>query len=146
MTDVAPLRREIVVPAGPDVAFRVFVEQIGRWWPLEQLSVFGAAATVGFEEGDIVETGPQGQRSVWGSVTTWCPGDEVAFTWHPGRDAGGASHVTVTFRPTDDGTLVSLVHGGWDAFADPAAARAEYDGGWAMVLDRYAAAAVAEVA
>jgi uncharacterized protein YndB with AHSA1/START domain len=146
---MTPLRREIAVPASPAVAFRVFVEQIGRWWPLEELSVFGDRSRVGFEGsegGEIVETGPDGQRSVWGSVTSWRPGEEVAFTWHPGRDAENASRVSVTFRPVADQTLVSLVHSGWEVFADPAAARAEYDTGWAMVLDRYVTAGVGAAA
>ena len=34
-------------------------------------------------------------------------------------------------------TLVRLEHAGWEAFADPAAARAEYDQGWPLVLDCY---------
>ena len=35
-------------------------------------------------------------------------------------------------------TLVTLIHSGWETFDDPAAARAEYDQGWPMVLTRYA--------
>ena len=66
----------------------------------------------------------------------------MAFTWHPGQPAERASQVAVTFAavpgPTAAGqTLVRLEHTGWDAFADPAAARAEYDHGWPLVLDRY---------
>ena len=40
--------------------------------------------------------------------------------------------------PRADQTLVRLEYTGWDAFDDPAAARAEYDHGWPMVLGRYA--------
>jgi activator of Hsp90 ATPase-like protein len=61
----------------------------------------------------------------------------VAFTWHPGQPAERASHVEVTFAAADVQTLVSVKHTGWDAFADPAAARAEYDHGWPLVLGRY---------
>jgi hypothetical protein len=32
---------------------------------------------------------------------------------------------------------VVLEHSGWQAFGDPAAARAEYEHGWPMVLGRY---------
>jgi hypothetical protein len=66
---VPPLRREILVDADPATAFEVFTARIGQWWPLAELSVYGAGATV--------------------------------------------------------------------EIADPAAARAEYDQGWTMVLDRY---------
>jgi uncharacterized protein YciI len=62
------------------------------------------------------------------------------MTWHPGRDTLAASQVTVTFRAAGDQTLVVLEHAGWDVFADPAAARAEYEHGWPEVLRLYQAA------
>ena len=43
----------------------------------------------------------------------------------------------MTFAAAQDQTLVTLEHSGWEAFADPAAARAEYDHGWPVVLDGY---------
>jgi len=64
VSTVPPIRREVLVDAGPEAAFDVFTAGIGRWWPIAELS-------------------------------------------------------------------------GWDAFADPAAARAEYDHGWPIVLGRY---------
>ena len=137
MTAVPPVRREIVVAATPDIAFRVFTERIGRWWPLADHSVYGADATVGFDAGDIVEVAADGRRAVWGSVTDWQPGRMLAFTWHPGKDASSSSRVTVAFAPSGDGTLVTLVHDGWEVFADPTAAQEEYGHGWPNVLARY---------
>jgi uncharacterized protein YciI len=76
---------------------------------------------------------------VWGTVTRWDPPEAVAFSWHPGYSADRASRVEVTFAAAGSGqTLVTLTHTGWEAFADPAAARAEYDQGWPFVLERYA--------
>jgi hypothetical protein len=139
MTSVPPIRREIHVEATPAVAFRVFTDRIGQWWPLSEFSVYGAGATVSFADGELVEVGPAGERSVWGSVTVWQPGERLAFTWHPGRTPDRAGLVTLTFREAATGTVVTLVHSGWEAFADPAGARAEYDSGWPTVLGRYAA-------
>jgi uncharacterized protein YciI len=104
--------------------------------------VYGKGATVAFTDGQIVERSPDGETSVWGTVTRWEPPTAVAFSWHPGQPAERASQVAVTFAaapgPTAAGqTLVRLEHTGWGAFADPAAARAEYDHGWPLVLDRY---------
>jgi hypothetical protein len=42
------------------------------------------------------------------------------------------------FAAIGEQTLVTLIHSGWETFDDPAAARAEYDQGWPMVLTRYA--------
>jgi uncharacterized protein YndB with AHSA1/START domain len=137
-----PIRREVIVPADAATAFAVFTDRIGAWWPLAELSVHGDG-TVALVDGDLVETAADGRRAVWGSVTTWEPPRRLALTWHPGRDAESASRVTVTFEDRPDGTLVTLEHDGWEVYADPAAARAEYGQGWPGVLARYTAAVTA---
>ncbi|MCU1473017.1 SRPBCC domain-containing protein [Amnibacterium sp.] len=145
MPDLPPVRREVLVPAVPAIAFEVFTTRIGTWWPLAELSVHGDGS-VAFVDGEIVETAADGRRAVWGTVTAWDPPDQVSFTWHPGRDAGVAGRVTVSFTERGDATLVVLEHAGWGAYADAAAARAEYDHGWPMVLDRFRVATSAESA
>jgi uncharacterized protein YciI len=142
VTDVSPIRREVVVELPPHEAFELFTARISEWWPLGELSVFGAGGTVAFIEGQIVETF-EGQTSVWGSVTEWEPGVRVSFTWHPGRGAGRESLVSVGFVARASGqTLVVLEHSGWEAFDDPVKARREYEQGWPMVLARYHDAAL----
>ena len=76
--------------------------------PLAELSVFGASATVAFEDGALVERSPDGQAAEWGQVTSWLPPGEFSMTWHPGRDTLAASQVTVTFRAAGDQTLIVL--------------------------------------
>lgn len=137
MSTVPPIHREILVDADPATAFEVFTERLGRWWPLAELSVYGADATVAFAGGQIIERSADGHAAVWGTVTRWEPPDAVAFSWHPGQPAERAGHVEVTFTALSGQTRVTLEHSGWEAFADPAAARAEYDHGWPMVLERY---------
>ena len=144
MSTVPPIRREILVDADPAAAFEVFTAGLGQWWPLEELSVLGQDATVAFTEGQIVERSGDGEAAVWGTVTRWEPPAAVAFTWHPGRPAERASHVEITFAAADGQTLVRLEHTGWDAFDDPAAARAEYEHGWPLVLDRFQQHAAAD--
>ena len=134
---VPPIRREVLVDADPAVAFEVFTARIGLWWPVAEKSVYGAGGTVAFAGGQIIEQSPDGERAVWGTVTRWEPPAMVAFTWHPGHAPERASHVEVVFAAAGPQTLVTLTHTGWDVFTDPAAARAEYDHGWPIVLDRY---------
>jgi uncharacterized protein YciI len=137
VSTVPPIRREILVDADPATAFEIFTAGIGRWWPLEKLSLHGQDSTVAFTDGRIVETSAGGERVVWGTVTRWDPPGALAFTWHPGYSADRASQVEVTFAAATAQTLVRLEHTGWEAFADPAAAREEYDHGWPIVLDGY---------
>jgi uncharacterized protein YndB with AHSA1/START domain len=135
---VPPIHREVLVDADPATAFDVFTARLGRWWPVAGHSVHGAGGTVAFAGGQIIELSAEGERTVWGTVTRWEPPGALAFTWYPGRTADRASQVEVTFTAAGSQTLVALTHSGWEAaFADPAAARAEYDQGWPAVLSCY---------
>jgi uncharacterized protein YndB with AHSA1/START domain/uncharacterized protein YciI len=140
MTTLPPLRRQVVVPAGAKVAFDVFTERIGEWWPVHRHSVYGAAATAAFRDGRLLETGPDGAEAVWGEVLDWDPPRRLRLTWHPGYDVARASEVEVSFAPVSEAlTLVTIEHRDWERFADPAAARDEYRNGWPAVLGGYAA-------
>jgi uncharacterized protein YciI len=133
-----PIRRQIVVAAKPEVAFEVFTEEIGQWWPLATHSVFGGDADVVFHDGRLVERDPGGAESVWGSVLDWEPPRGFRITWHPGSDPDQATEVEVAFVPVADGrTLVTLEHRGWERLPDPTATRTEYGNGWPKVLGRY---------
>jgi uncharacterized protein YndB with AHSA1/START domain len=139
MSTLPPLRRQVVVPSGPETAFEVFTDRIGAWWPVERHSVFGAGATAAFRDGRLVETGPDGGESVWGTVLEWDPPRLLSLTWHPGNAAERAGRVEVTFTPIADAlTLVTVTHDGWERLRDPAATRAEYRNGWPSVLAGFA--------
>ena len=93
MTKLPPIRRQVVVPAGPETAFDVFTAEIGSWWPLERFSVYGAKATTAFRDGRLVETGPDGTESEWAAVLDWEPPHRLRMSWHPGRPAASATVV-----------------------------------------------------
>lgn len=136
---VPPVRRQIVVPVAPAVAFDVFTSEIGLWWPLDTgLSVHGAGGTVRFVNGKLVEEAAGG-TAVWGSVVDWAPPELLRLTWHPGRDATDHTDLCIRFAAVGDGdqTLVTLEHTGWERLADPLGNRTEYAGGWVAVLERY---------
>ncbi len=137
MSELAPIRRDVIVPAAPAVAFRVFTDRIGEWWPVAEFSVHGAGSAVAFVGNALVESAPGQPDAVWGSVTVWDPPDTVAFSWHPGGEPDRASQVRVTFAAAGEQTLVHLEHSGWEKFANPAQARSEYEHGWPDVFDRY---------
>ncbi len=140
MAELPPIRREVFVTATPALAFRVFTDDIGNWWPVVGHSVHGAGSTVGFVDGQLLERHEGQPDQSWGTVTEWDPPAQLAFSWHPGRDAQRAAHVTVTFRALGEGTLVHLEHADWENYPDPQAAREEYRNGWPSVLDGYAQA------
>ncbi len=150
---MAPLVKTVVVPTTPERAFRLFTEELGKWWPLATHSVRGEEATdvrlEGAVGGQIVEYDASGPVGSWGTVSDWDPPHTVSFSWHPGSDPKQAGHVTVRFTATGEGatagsgngsdgsggsTLVELTHTGWERRPDGAQARENYDSGWDFVL------------
>jgi uncharacterized protein YciI/uncharacterized protein YndB with AHSA1/START domain len=133
------LRRQIIVACDQLTAYRLFVEEIGTWWPVATVGCFGQGATVKLDGHKFVETGPGGETAVWGTITESDAPRSLSFTWHPGREADVASLVRVSFTETSDeqATLVTLEHSGWESYPDPTAARNEYGSGWTGVLRTY---------
>ena len=141
MTD-QPLVKTITVPWPVERAFERFTKDIASWWPLDTHSVFpDQASTVVMPERpgeDIVETSPDGETGVWGTMLAFEAPGRLHFTWHPGRGPETAQEVEVTFSAEGDGTRVELTHTGWDVLGGKAEeTRSGYDSGWDFVLGRY---------
>jgi hypothetical protein len=57
-----PIRRQLIVPGGAELAFRVFTDEIGTWWPVGTgHSVFGAGSTVVVRDVPSWRPGPMGR-------------------------------------------------------------------------------------
>ena len=74
MSTVPPIRREVLVDAGPEAAFDVFTAGIGRWWPIAELRacIRGAREHGPFAGGQLAGDGRQraagtrlGDRDPW---------------------------------------------------------------------------------
>jgi uncharacterized protein YndB with AHSA1/START domain/uncharacterized protein YciI len=139
---LTPVRRQIVVPVAPSVAFEAFTDDTGEWWPVARHSVHGEGSTVSFVNGQLVEVSPDGP-SVWGTVLDWDPPRRFRMTWHAGTDPADATEVCVRFDEVGSHTLVTLEHTGWERRADAFAARSGYAGGWVGVLDAFSTRAAA---
>jgi hypothetical protein len=143
MTSPTPsdLRKTAKVGPPPNEAFEMFTKHIAAWWPLATHSVGMEQATAVEIEprvgGQIVETIADGSTSIWGTVEVWDPPARLRFTWHPGTPAEEATLVEVMFRQAGSGTIVELIHSGWDSRPDGATARAQYDTGWDFVFGLY---------
>ncbi|HEM47048.1 MAG TPA: hypothetical protein ENO23_08390, partial [Alphaproteobacteria bacterium] len=118
-------RASVLVRVGVEDAFRVFTEEIDRWW--RRGYAYRVAGTrrgiiclepkVGgrlfesFEDDDgetrVVETG---------RVTEWAPPSRLVFEWRAANFAPGEkTEVEVLFAPASRGTLVTVTHRGWSA-------------------------------
>jgi hypothetical protein len=98
-------------------------------------------------DGRIYERWHDGVEHDWGRITAWHPVERLAFTWSPDPADEIDTNVEVSFERVDGGTRVRLVHTGWEALGEAAAAkRASYDAGWPHVLTRLVDATLGPVA
>ncbi len=139
MPNQSPIRRQVLVGGDPADAYRLWIDDIGAWWPVNGFSCFGAGAGVAFAGQSIVETAPDGRKTRWAEVVSAEPGSRLELKWHPGRDAAESTRVVISFVGVPQaGTLITLDHDGWEGWPNPGAARADYRAGWRKVMARLA--------
>src|SRR4029450_5216440 len=84
-TDPNSVRKVVVVQAPPVVAWRVFTERMGTWWPLANYKIGKAKAVDAVIEprvgGRWYERGEDGSTCNWGSVLTWEPTTRLVLSW-----------------------------------------------------------------
>jgi uncharacterized protein YndB with AHSA1/START domain len=117
------VRVTVSVAVEPEIAFRVFTEEIDQWWkrgPAYRMAkgdrgILHLEPRAGgrlFESFDTDAGPPRVVQT--GEVTTWDPPLRLVFDW---RAVNFAPHekteVEVVFEPTPTGTLVTLTHRGW---------------------------------
>lgn len=117
------------VSATPQEAFDVFTQEIAAWWKpngLFQITPRGDGV-LRFELGEggrLVADLPNGKSFEVGRITTWAPGERLAFTWRQGTFAADQmTYVEVRFEPLGDETRVTVEHRGWDAIPQEHVAR-----------------------
>ena len=133
------IRKSIHVKRPVERTFRLFTEDIGKWWPLKEGFSFGGerAAEVfleGREGGRFFERFADGEEFDVGLVTAYVPPTRIVFTWKA-PEWDGPTEVEVRFSPEEDGTRVDLEHRGWErAGARGGDRRKDYERGWNRVL------------
>jgi uncharacterized protein YndB with AHSA1/START domain len=136
-TEVAPIEKTMVVAQPVEEAFRIYTEELGRWWPLqsharntERRDTAALEPGIG---GRLYERTRDGEELDWGEVQVWDPPHRLVHSWHLGRPE--ATEVELRFTPEGAGTRVELVHRGWDGLGDEGAGRrSRYDSGWDFVF------------
>ena len=138
------IRKAVRVGLPAEAAFELFTAKASEWWPLATHSVFGDdAQTVVFEAregGRFFERSSSGEEADWGRVLAIEAPYRFVVQWLV--DPRCAGELELRFEPDGDGTRVELEHRGWEQYGDGAEeAMAGYEGGWAVVLERYVGAA-----
>jgi len=122
----------VAVQVAPDLAFRLFTEEIDRWWrrgPLYR-HLGGAASTLHIEPGPggrVFERASEDAAAPLfevGRIGVWEPPRRFVFSWRNANFAAGEqTEVEVCFEPVADGTSVTVTHRGWAVLAPDHPAR-----------------------
>lgn len=130
------IRKLIVVARPPGIAFKVFCEDMDKWWP----AGFSGEGSKVFLEcrlgGRYYERRADGSEYEIGRVTAYQPPSIVAFTWRaPSWDV--VTQVEIRFTAEAGGTRIELEHSGWEQSEKTRQARSNYDSGWGRMLGHY---------
>lgn len=147
---VEPIRKSVVVNAGIERAFALFVERFDAIKPREHNLLGSPIVQTVFEPrvgGHIYDVGSDGSRCQWSRVLAYQPPTRIVFSWDIGptwqleSDPARASEVEVRFIAEEpDRTRVELEHRHLERHGDgwPSVARGVGgDAGWPLYLARY---------
>ena len=153
--DANSLRKVVRVKVPPAVAWRIFTEKMGTWWPLATHKIGKAKAVDAVIQpgvgGRWYERGEDGSICDWGRVLVWEPHSrlvlfwEISADWH--HDPDLKTEVEVRFIAEGrDGTRVELEHRHLDRYGarrDEMRGIFDSEGGWSALLAEFARAAAA---
>ncbi len=144
--DPNSVHKQVTVDAPQDVAWRVFTEQMGAWWPLTMYKIGAADAVDAVIEprvgGRWYERGDDGSTCQWGSVLAWEPPSRLVLSWDIGADwqydPSLKTEIEIRFIPEGDrATRVELEHRRLDRYGahrDRMRAVFDKEGDWGRLL------------
>jgi uncharacterized protein YndB with AHSA1/START domain len=84
-----PVKKEVVVEAPAERAFRVFTDKFGQWWPHAHhigTADFKTAVIEPQPGGRWYEIGVDGSECDWGKVLVWEPPRRLVMAWQLNAD------------------------------------------------------------
>ena len=151
--DANSVRKVVSVEAPQAVAWRVFTEKMGAWWPLAHYKIGKANAVDAVIEphvgGRWYERGDDGSICQWGSVLAWEPPSRLVLSWDITGDwqydPTLKTEVELRFNPDGgDCTRVELEHRRLDRYGtrrDEMRRIFDTEGDWGRFLAAFARAA-----
>jgi len=157
MSYVEPVRKQIVVKATQERAFRVFTAGIDRWWPREHHIGTSPLERAVLEErpgGRWYSVSEDGSECDVGKVLSWEPPRRLLLAWQLTADwkydPAFVTEVEVTFTAQGPNeTRVELEHRDLERYGERAQAlRKALDsaGGWPKIVENFGAIAEAREA
>ena len=155
-SDPNSVRKIVSVQASPAVAWKVFTEKMGTWWPLAVYKIGKANAVDAIIEprvgGRWYERGGDGSTCEWGSVLSWEPPSRLVLSWDVTADwqydPDLKTEIEVRFiAEGNDSTRVELEHRKLDRYGarrEEMRRIFETEGDWGRLLAMFASRAAEE--
>ena len=156
LIDPNSVKKLVNVTATQEIAWRVFTEKMGAWWPLAVYKIGKANAVDAVLEprvgGRWYEHGDDGSICQWGSVLVWEPPSRLVLSWDISADwqYDPSLKTEIEVRFIADGserTRVELEHRHLDRYGarrDQMRRIFETEGDWGRLLQAFSRAAEAE--
>lgn len=145
---MSSIKKEIIVNASQEKAFRVFTEKMDLWWP--KTHHIGKAPMTGLileprKDGRWYSTHEDGSEANVGKVLVWQPSDLLILAWQiNGKFQYDPALITeVELRFIAEGPAVTRIvfeHRNMELMGDGKAVE-NMDNGWGQILDLYRNAA-----
>ena len=153
--DPNSVKKVVSVQAAPEIAWRVFTEKMGSWWPMAIYKIGKAKAVDAVVEpyvgGRWYERGDDGSTCDWGRVLSWDPPSRLVLSWDISADwqPDPSLNTEIEVRFTADGnhaTRVEFEHRRLDRYGarrDEMRRIFDTEGDWGRLLEMFARAAAA---
>jgi uncharacterized protein YndB with AHSA1/START domain len=151
--DPNSVRKTVSVDAPQDVAWRVFTQKMGTWWPLANYKIGKAKAVDAVIEPQVggrwYERGDDGSTCDWGRVLLWEPPSRLVLSWDINAEWQPEptlnTEIEVRFIPDGENvTRVELQHRHLDRYGarrDEMRRIFDVEGDWGRLLALFARAA-----
>lgn len=151
--DPNSVRKSVSVDAPQDVAWRVFTQKMGTWWPLANYKIGKAKAVDAVIEPQVggrwYERGDDGSTCDWGRVLLWEPPSRLVLSWDINAEwqPEPTLNTEIELRFIPDGenvTRVELEHRHLDRYGarrDEMRRIFDVEGDWGRLLALFARAA-----
>jgi uncharacterized protein YndB with AHSA1/START domain len=116
--DPNSVQKSMTVQAPTPIAWRVFTEKMGSWWPLAMYKIGKTNAVDAIVEprvgGRWYERGDDGSTCDWGRVLVWEPPTRLVLAWEITadwqHDPALQTEIEIRFIAEGDATRVELDH------------------------------------
>jgi hypothetical protein len=146
--ELAPVVKTLEIKRSADDAFRMYVHEGAKWWPLDTHALSPENNTKAVDliveprvGGRVYEVAEDKREFDWGEVLAYESGRRFAMTWQLGRARAQSGEIEVLFEPLGPSSCrITLTHTGWERMGEEGPPmRAGYDAGWGQVFgERFA--------